>query len=296
MALLERLKRDHPDWSPRGTLDIGANKGKWSRSANAIYPESGLILVEASNEWEKQLIKVATAIGNATSRIALLSERDGDTVNFYINPNAHTGNSMFKENTRFFESVEPVKRTAITVDTVVEEETRTLIDRGEAGPNFAIDLIKIDVQGAELAVLRGATETLAGATFVQLEAMTVEYNSGGSCAHEVDAFLRSQGFYLYDTADEIRNHRLFKTPALGQWDVLYVRPDSERLPRRLKESEPLFCGYGRGNPNVVGKESATDAIFLNVEPTSMLWMIIAWVLGVFSRPLLINKSLRNCRG
>ena len=57
-----------------------------------------------------------------------------------------------------------------------------------------LDFIKIDVQGAELIVLKGATKALSRATFVQFEAGAIEYNRGGACTFQVDAFLRQQGF------------------------------------------------------------------------------------------------------
>jgi hypothetical protein len=73
------------------------------------------------------------------------------------------------------------------------------------------------VQGAELAVFKGARRALSQATFVYFEGSTVEYNEGGACLYEVDAFLRSQGFFLYDYA-ALSYDEVFKTKGLGQFD------------------------------------------------------------------------------
>jgi FkbM family methyltransferase len=60
-----------------------------------------------------------------------------------------------------------------------------------------VDAIKLDVQGAELDVLRGATSTL---TEVQLLEIEVEFNpiyKSQPLFGDVDAFLRDQGFMLW---------------------------------------------------------------------------------------------------
>lgn len=60
-----------------------------------------------------------------------------------------------------------------------------------------VDFIKADVQGAELDVLRGATETLRDVLLIEVE---VEFNrlyTGQPLFGEVDAFVRKQGFQIW---------------------------------------------------------------------------------------------------
>lgn len=239
-GLVTNLQKAYPDWSPRAILDIGANAGTWSINARKSYKESKILMLEASEQHVPSLKSTVEAIGNAKYRIEVLSKQDGDIVPFYFNPKASTGNSMFKEQTKFFANIPPVKKTAVTLDTIVREEGEVFL-RGK-GSADGFDFIKIDTQGAELMVLQGGLTTLRGATFVQFEGSTVEYNSGGSCFYEVDEFLRSNGFYLYDHSDDLRHPMLFRTFGLGQWDMLYVNPDSKNLPKELKEKVPVFCG------------------------------------------------------
>ena len=193
-------------------------------------------MLEASDQHVESLEKAVQSIGNAKYRIEVLSNHDGDVIPFYFNPDASTGNSMFQEDTRFFANVKPVNKIASTLDTIVKEEGETFLRGQQEGSPF--DFIKIDVQGAELMVLRGGLQTLAKATFVQFEASTVEYNSGGSCLYEIDEFLRANGFYYYDHADDLRNPNLLKTFGLGQWDVLYVNLNSEHLLEKLQRKGP----------------------------------------------------------
>jgi len=108
-------------------------------------------------------------------------------------------------------------------------------------------------QGAELMVLLGAMETLKKATFVQLEVSVIEYNKGGACWHEVDELLRRNGFYFYDTGDHTHNEA-FHTKAIGQFDALYIKPSSDRLPNWLVDHNATFCGMnkegGRGGGEI----------------------------------------------
>lgn len=73
------------------------------------------------------------------------------------------------------------------------EKLRTcrLDDLEEVRP---VDFLKLDVQGAELMVLRHATATLADVAVVQCEVEFLELYEGQPLMGEVDAFLRSQGF------------------------------------------------------------------------------------------------------
>jgi hypothetical protein len=64
-----------------------------------------------------------------------------------------------------------------------------------------VDLLKLDTQGSELDILRGADETLRSVRFLQLEVSLVRYNEGGPLADEVFAFLRERDFFLHDVFD-----------------------------------------------------------------------------------------------
>ena len=56
------------------------------------------------------------------------------------------------------------------------------------------DLIKIDVQGSELDILKGATKVLKQCDNIILEMQYVDYNKGAPKAQEVIEYLKSIGF------------------------------------------------------------------------------------------------------
>jgi hypothetical protein len=58
----------------------------------------------------------------------------------------------------------------------------------------APDMIKMDVQGAELDILRGAGQTLKTVKNIIAEVQSVEYNQGAPLEKQVIEYIESQGF------------------------------------------------------------------------------------------------------
>jgi len=221
----------YPEWKPRGIVDVGANVGGWTTMVQAHkYPGVKTFMVEASPKHTETLEKVKKQFApNVDFKIAVLSENDGDSIKFYSNAGKGTGDSMFVENSHHYKDVKPVVRESAKLDTLVQHMDH-------------IDYLKVDVQGAELMVLSGATETLKRATFVQMEVSVIEYNKGGACWFDLDNLLRQHGFYLYDLNDFIKIPHAFHTKAIGQFEILYVKPTSPYLPQWLNDNNPKFCG------------------------------------------------------
>jgi len=237
-TMIRDLQQKYADFVPRAIVDIGANVGMWSQGVHAIFPAAKMLLLEASPDKDTILRDlVATRLGGdkqqASYNIAVLSAHAHEKVQFF--QGGDTGNSMFRENTKFYVNDKPVERSTSTLDAEIDASVAVNMDE--------VDLIKIDVQGAEIMVLNGGTRALEAATFVQLEAGAIEYNSGGCCFGELDQLMRSYGFFIYDFGQLYRLPRLFLSPGLGQFDILYVKPSSPRLPQRLQQVQ--FCGQHR---------------------------------------------------
>ncbi len=173
---------------PRVIVDGGANTGDWSREVRTIFPDAKLVMIEAQADLEVVLNDWAKLDGNAVVVSCALSSRPG-IVSFFTAGKGATGASIFKENTHYYADAKPVMVTTRTLDEILTS----------LGLLEFVDLIKLDVQGAELSALVGAGEALKRATFVTAEVSTVAYNSGeAACWFEVDAFLRENGYYMHD--------------------------------------------------------------------------------------------------
>jgi hypothetical protein len=80
---------------------------------------------------------------------------------------------------------------------------------------------------------------------VQFEASIFEYNKGGACWYQINELLRRHGYYLYDMDHFNRHEVAFHTKAIGQVDVLYIRPGSDYKPQWLVGNKVLLCGSDR---------------------------------------------------
>jgi FkbM family methyltransferase len=235
-SLIRKIKARHPGYEPNVVIDIGANKGYYTKAIRELFPQTKIIMVEASDQHTTKLQNF-TKYDNGLSEVYInvLSNADNDIVKFYDSPGANTGNSMFREHSKHFVNLQPLEKRTKTLNTLISQSQ--LLD-----PSNTIDILKADVQGAELLVFEGASSILQQVTFVQFEASTIEWNEGGSCFHDVDTLLRSYGFYLYDIGDFFYNTPAFKTTGLGQFDIVYIKPTSSRLPESMKQLNGKFCG------------------------------------------------------
>lgn len=106
-----------------------------------------------------------------------------------------------------------------------------------------VDFVKLDTQGAELACLEGAQRTLdAGVIGVEVEVEFAELYREQPLFSDVDAFLRSRGFQIFDLRPVFWKRE--KGRALGgpkgqlvSGDALYLRPASDLAAAAARRGE-----------------------------------------------------------
>ena len=266
-VVLQRLRQKFSDWKPEAVVDVGANVGKWTETAlksNYFDLDTPVFMVEATEKHRGSLTTVREAFPNVDFRIAVLTATDNETVQFFQGKN--TGNSIFRENSIHYANDVPVERQSVSLDTAVAESH--LKDK-------RVDYLKLDVQGAELLVLQGATKILQQVTFVQLEVSLTEYNAGGACSYDIDEYLRKRGFFLYDLGEQFRNFDAFGSTGIGQMDVLYMRPGAANVPEKLRNVQ--FCGASRATnatQTASAEQASVDILSLTssmLEAPCLLW-------------------------
>ncbi len=191
---------------PATVLDVGAALGAWSEECAGTFPAARYLLIEPLDEFAAPLANVTASLGWAEHVAAAAAATDGE-VTFNVHSDL-VGSSVYREAEGG--SIDGTPRTVPTVslDTVV-------LERQAEGP-FAL---KVDVQGAELSVLRGGSRVLAESVVVILEVSFIEFFEGGRLAHEVIAEMAGHGFVIYDILD------LLDRPldgALAQANVVFV--------------------------------------------------------------------------
>jgi len=192
-------------FQPRRIVDVGAYVGGWTRMAKAIFPGASVLMIEAQREREGNLRRVCDEFnGSVTYRMSLLGATHRERAPFY---QLETGSSVLFEQS----SIERTK---------VEYEMQTLDDVAVEAGFDEVDLLKLDVQGYELEVLKGASRTLSGVQVILTEVSLLGVNKGAPLLREVIEFMSSRGFRVYDICSLIRRPL---DGALWQSDLLFVR-------------------------------------------------------------------------
>lgn len=190
-------------FEPKSILDIGANTGQFYREISQIFPDAYYFLIEGNDGCEIPLKSIGVDYS-----IAMLSDCE-KLVNYYIRDGEPlcTGNSIYKENSTFYDDDKII---------VVQKQTKTL---PQILNDKLFDLIKIDVQGSELDIIKGGLDMIKLSKGVLMEVSLVEFNQGAPRKQEVVDFMKDIGFESVEIIANI-NHPVFHT--LIQEDVLFL--------------------------------------------------------------------------
>lgn len=173
--------------NPRAIVDGGANVGQTARALRKLFPAAKIVSFEPVSRCYESLKTVAQEVGAVAIRAAL-SDRDGIArINLTASPEC---NSLLG-----YEEGNPCDRFTWEVGTEQVETVRldSWVEQSELGID-AIDVIKLDLQGAELMALRGAQGVLERARVVIAEVSHVPLYAGSPLLPDIDAFMTSSGF------------------------------------------------------------------------------------------------------
>jgi FkbM family methyltransferase len=160
-------------------LDVGASDGDWARGIRSLGFRGRIVSFEPledpparDRDWDWHRL----ALGDE-SRVAVL----------HVTANRQSSSLLPMAETHLRHAPESTQVGEIEIDVARLDELGLVPEQCRA-------YLKLDVQGAELAVLRGARETLGGVRVVEAELSAVELYHGQSLMEEVIGFLRSAGF------------------------------------------------------------------------------------------------------
>jgi FkbM family methyltransferase len=208
-------------WRPGGILDVGAYQGEWAQIAGAFFPQAHIAMFEAQAGMEPKLRGVAAGRpGKFDVHIVLLgAENRDEAIFFQMNVNPPTGSSLYEEQTGFPRTVRHLAMRRL--DDVASTERK-------------FELLKLDVQGAELDVLSGARRLLSGIEVVFMELSFAEYNKGAPLAATAVAAMKDYGFRLFDIYPLARD----RSGVLLQADAIFLHNGSRLCPS--PPFEPVF--------------------------------------------------------
>lgn len=210
-ASLRNMKR--LGFQPATVIDVGAYLGKWTRMCKRIFPNAQVLMCEPQPGKAVVLRQTVAELSGVSYEAVLLGPEVGGPVEFYV---YESGSSVYT-----FRNAARSQRIQLPVTTLEAVTTGT--------PFAAPDLIKIDVQGGELDVLRGGTEVMRHAEAIILEVSIVDEYVGAPIFHEVQTYMADHGFRVYDICTIWRN---VPRKCMNQMDVIFVRGESALFDRK----------------------------------------------------------------
>jgi FkbM family methyltransferase len=201
-----RTLKSKYDMEIEGVIHVGAHLAEEAR----VYADLGVsrvFWIEGNPDLIPKLEKIASKYRHNKVINALVTDEEGADVDFNIANNGQSSSVLeLKTHLREHPEVHYVgKRTLMS---------RTL-DSLAAEHHFGMsNFMNIDLQGAELLALKGATDLLARTIdYVYTEVNTKELYAGCVRIDTLDAYLHAFGFCRFDT--EMTRH--------GWGDALYIK-------------------------------------------------------------------------
>ncbi len=197
----------------RGTIHIGANVG----DEIPAYRAHGLewaIMVEPLDAPFAELQRRLAGDPRYLPVQALCAGQVGRDCEFHVASNGGQSSSMLRPQRHMTEHPEVlfshvIRMISTTVDTILAD----LAARDPAFTPECVDILYMDVQGAELEVLKGATGLLQHAKYVFCEVSYGGLYENDATIEGLQGFLRAFGFRLNWT--DINRH--------GWGDALFIR-------------------------------------------------------------------------
>ena len=200
-------------------FDVGAYNGSWTNSCLRIFPDAKYFLFEPQIVMYNELQRFNNDENMIIENLFLGSEED-ISIKFY---ESGTSSSALR-----YGDQTPIQKKSIKLDNYCKENS---ID--------SIDILKLDVQGYELEILKGAKNCLAFTHIVLTEVSLIDVYLDCPLANDIINYLSKMKFQLFDIGDfrrrELDGH-------LWQCDMVFVKNNSFLISDRrkdLKHNRPL---------------------------------------------------------
>jgi len=183
--LYRRLKENGIELN--NIIDVGCYKGSWTSKLKLIYPSANYYLIDPNDKYKDKL----EVLGNFYHEV-VGQQKEERSFNFSKKETEETGNSLYDENS----NIEFNKKTMLV------KPLKDIV------PNQTYDLIKMDVQGAELEIIEGSLELFQNTKFVQLECPIHHNNKGAPFFEHYINYMANSNFKVFDIDTIFFNNKL----------------------------------------------------------------------------------------
>jgi len=190
--------------------DVGGSNGITAEIYLKAFPNTNIYIFEPIKEsfhhlqerlrLKQNAFPINKALGNFVQETEInIAKRVSSSSLFNLNPDL--------SNLVFSKALEFERTERIQISTLDNEIPK----------NKIVLILKIDVQGYELEVLKGGTETLKKTYLITLEMNNHEGYKDSPKYFEIDDYLRNVGFCFYDILPSTRSNG-----PLVEWDCIYI--------------------------------------------------------------------------
>lgn len=216
--------------------DLGAEGGipeNWqSKKMRELFSEIEIVAFDL----DEKKVPVSQKLHSLKLIDKIISDTDG-IKDFYV-PIRDSGSSLFPFNDKYRylhnDNYHPLKET-------ISVKTTSLQNLIENNKIYPADMIKMDIQGAELSALKGLGKYIDNVNVIEIEVEFLQVYAGQPTYSEIHQYLMSVGFHLQDlhlsksflTNGKIENYFQKKvnprnvntnwTPQVYAGDALYVK-------------------------------------------------------------------------
>ncbi len=197
---------------PKTIIDVGAQTG--TPELYEVFPNVKHVLVEPISENEPALQRVISGLPDAEYIIAGATQVD-TTIEFKVTPDTRYA-YLTKTGSKAPQGWEIRSVRGLKVDSICNQK--------KLEPPF---LIKIDVDGSEIDVLKGCKETLKQTEYIIIEATT----NNGQRIFDIINHMREEGFHVYDIVDFLYRPEIND---LWQVDIAFVKMANSAIPYKTE--------------------------------------------------------------
>ena len=194
-------------------IDVGANEGQFIQKISGILPEAHIYSFEPLKDPFRKLKKNIQEGKNITLFNFALGDEEKETI---INRNDYSPSSSLLELTDLHTDAFPITKK-------IKEENISIKVLDKIADDLELIkkvMMKIDVQGFELNVLRGSENTLKNVDIILIETSFYELYKNQPLFKDIFGFLNDQGFNYFGSFEQLYDERDGK---ILQADSIFIR-------------------------------------------------------------------------
>lgn len=172
-------------FTPRTVLDVGANRGDWSREVRAVFPQAKFILIEPQAELGPALDAFCASAPGSRWIAAGAGAQPGE-LKFTVCPDTVSSSFAIPAEQAAREGLRQRSVPVVTLDDVCRE----------AG--VVPEMVKLDVEGFEAEVLKGAGTLIGRTELFLVEATFGNPRPGAPNFLEIVSLMARYGYQAYD--------------------------------------------------------------------------------------------------